>query len=234
MADSKTELDRALELLRVEALNFGNRFIRDAQVRSGYLAETERLAREIRVEVAAGRITPSEGAAIANATRNDIMEAARLRSSDLGRAQAEALKKTGKTLPELQELYAKKLFGRSFDNLAQSQKNRVFLEIIDASGRPRPQVNAKVARLGKLGRGLFVLSIGISIYNVATAEDKADATAREGVGFAGGALGGAAGGGAAGLICGPGAPVCVTIGVFVGGALGALGADISYDWLKGR
>ena len=45
---------------------------------------------------------------------------------------------------------------------------------------------------------------------------------------------GALGGAAAGLVCGPGAPVCVTIGVFVGGALGAFGIDFGYTWLKGR
>ncbi len=33
-----------------------------------------------------------------------------------------------------------------------------------------------------------------------------------------------AAGALAGLACGPGAPVCVTIGAFVGGALAALGA----------
>ena len=46
----------------------------------------------------------------------------------------------------------------------------------------------------------------------------------------GGFAGGAAGGAIAGLACGPGAPICVTLGVFVGGALGALGADVSFGW----
>ena len=43
--------------------------------------------------------------------------------------------------------------------------------------------------------------------------------------------GGAAGGALAGLACGPGVPLCVTVGVYVGGALGALGADYSFGWL---
>lgn len=37
--------------------------------------------------------------------------------------------------------------------------------------------------------------------------------------------GGWAGGALAGLMCGPGAPVCVLIGVFVGGAIAAYVAD---------
>ena len=40
-------------------------------------------------------------------------------------------------------------------------------------------------------------------------------------GIAGGAIGGAI----AGLACGPGSPVCVTLGVFIGGALAAFGVD---------
>jgi len=44
-------------------------------------------------------------------------------------------------------------------------------------------------------------------------------------------LAGAAGGAAAGLICGPGAPACVTVGAFVGGTLGALGMDLTFDWI---
>jgi hypothetical protein len=39
-----------------------------------------------------------------------------------------------------------------------------------------------------------------------------------------------AGGAAAGLACGPGAPVCVAVGVFVGGALAALGADFAFEF----
>ena len=46
----------------------------------------------------------------------------------------------------------------------------------------------------------------------------------------GGFAGGAAGGAIARLACGPRAPICVTVGVFVGGALGALGADVSLGW----
>ena len=37
--------------------------------------------------------------------------------------------------------------------------------------------------------------------------------------------GGMAAGMMAGLACGPGAPVCVTLGAFIGGALAAAGAD---------
>jgi len=91
-------------------------------------------------------------------------------------------------------------------------------------------MNAAASKYSKLGRGLLVVTIGVAVYNIAAAEDKVTATAREGVIIGGGFSGGAAGGAVAGLTCGPGAPVCVTIGVFVGGALGALGADFTFGW----
>ena len=43
-----------------------------------------------------------------------------------------------------------------------------------------------------------------------------------------GVAGGIAGGALAGLACGPAAPICVTVGAFVGGAFAALGT--SYIW----
>lgn len=44
----------------------------------------------------------------------------------------------------------------------------------------------------------------------------------------GAGIGGIAGGALAGLACGPGAPVCVTVGAFVGGALAAFGVSITW------
>ena len=224
------DLETALALLRTEATNFGYRFIQDGAVRRDYLARTAALVRTIKDEVRAGRLTYQEGAEEANKLRNAIMDAARIKSSDIGRATAEAAKLKGKTLVELQEYYAQKLMKRTFDALSPAEKNRVWLEIIEASGRPRPAMNIKAARLAKVGRGFIVLSFGIAVYNVATAEDPGRQVVKEGATAGAGILGGIGGGALAGLACGPGAPVCVAVGVFVGGALAALGTDFAFDW----
>jgi hypothetical protein len=82
-----------------------------------------------------------------------------------------------------------------------------------------------MGKLSRAGRGLIVLSLALSVYTIMTADDKLDATKHEaavtGAGISGGILGGAL----AGLACGPGAPVCVTVGAFAGGALAAFGVD---------
>ncbi|MGF1723099.1 hypothetical protein [Photobacterium nomapromontoriensis] len=66
---------------------------------------------------------------------------------------------------------------------------------------------------------MVVLSIALSVYTVATAENKLNAAGKEVVINGAGIGGGIAGGAIAGFACGPGAPVCVTVGAFVGGLL---------------
>ena len=225
------DLESALNVLKTESVNFGYRFINDGKVRQAYIRNTEQVANMIRQEVQAGRLTPGEGALEANKLRNGILDAARIKSSDIGRAKAEALKEAGKTLQDLEEHYARKFFKKTFSALSIEERNRVWMEIVEASGRPRPAMNMKAARLAKVGRGLVFASIGFAVYNISTAEDKPRQIAKEGTTAGAGVLGGMAGGAAAGLACGPGAPVCVTVGVFVGGALAAFGADVAFDWL---
>lgn len=223
-------LEVSLSQTESTAFNFAQRYTNDGKVRQSYISQTRKLSQEYRARVSAGSISAEDAAKEVQSIRNEILEAQRLRSSDIGRAKAISLKKTGLTLDDLTTKYAKEKFKKPFTDLPVHQKNLVYSEIIDSSGRPRPSVNAAARRYSALGRGLLVVTIGIAIYNITTADNKARATVREGVIIGGGFAGGAAGGAVAGLACGPGAPVCVTVGVFVGGALGALGADLSFGW----
>lgn len=228
----RTTAEQAVEAMQTEAFNFGTRWITDAGVRSNYLTAVHQYARDVLDQMQRGEITPQQAAEQAGAMRNHFLDLARLKSSDIGRATAEQLKPKGVTLDALLERYAMKQYSRPFQALGEGERNSVYLAIVEASGRPNASVTLKAIRFGRLGKGLLVLSLAIAVYDVATADDKVDAAAREGVGLGGGFLGGAAGGALAGLACGPGAPVCVTIGVFVGGAMGALGADHLYGWIR--
>ncbi|WP_226376754.1 hypothetical protein [Pantoea stewartii] len=135
------------------------------------------------------------------------MEMIRTRSTPLGRAMAERMKSSGKTLNELVAKKATSLFGPKTN----------FASIVEYAGKSNPSVNLKMLQLSRAGKGLIVLSLAISVYEIYTAENKVAETGKQiainGAGIAGGAL--------AGLVCGPGAPVCVLIGGFVGGALAA-------------
>lgn len=226
----RSVLEGSLSQMESAALNFAHRFINDGNVRVSYISQTRKLAQEYRAKVTAGVISAEEAAKQVQEIRNQILEAQRLRTSDIGRAKASSLKKTGLSLSELTEKYAQGRFGTSFSNLSVGNQNKVYLEIVESAGRPRPSMNAVSSKYSKLGRGLIIVPVGVAVYNIATADDKLKATSREGVIIGGGIAGGAAGGAVAGLACGPGAPVCSVVGVIAGGALGALGADYTFGW----
>ncbi|MCE5225937.1 MAG: hypothetical protein LLG05_08755 [Porphyromonadaceae bacterium] len=223
-------LNKSLHQLEVATNNFGIRFIKDDAVRCKYNKLAKQMAEDISYEVSSGKISPLQGAEKAQTARNLIMEQIRKITSDLGRAKSKALKPHGRSLGELEEIYASKLFNKSFNALSEGERNQVWLMIVARSGKPDEAVNMKVRKFGRAGRLFLVFTISVAVYNVASADDKTTAAAREGTALSGGFLGGAAGGALAGLACGPGAPVCVTIGVFVGGALGAFGAESFFDF----
>ena len=82
-----------------------------------------------------------------------------------------------------------------------------------------------MSRFAYADRGLILFSIGLSAYTIATSTNKTETAMREAALTGAGIGGGIAGGALAGLACGPGAPVCVTVGAFIGGALSALGVS---------
>jgi hypothetical protein len=137
------------------------------------------------------------------------------------------MKAQGKTLNTLIAEKTIKLFGENadFNRLSAGQQNQVYAAVVESAGKANPRVNATMSQLRVAGRALVFVSIAISAYNIAVAEDKADATKKEVVVMGASIAGGIAGGAAAGLLCGPGAPVCVTVGAFVGGALAAFGVS---------
>jgi hypothetical protein len=222
-------LENALTALETSALNFAARLINDSKVRMKYLKGVKRYSDELVKAVNDGQLTPSAAAEQANAFRNSLMESSRLASSDIGRAMAEQIKAKGKTLPELMEYYAQKNFKRPFSSLAKGDQDAVYLAIVESSGRANSGVSASAARWGRMGRGLLVISLAISIYTISTSDNVWRTTAREGVGFAGGLAAGAGAGAAAGWVTGPGYPITVGISAFLGGIAGALGADYLFD-----
>jgi hypothetical protein len=231
LGQSSDTLKAALTAFESTAVNFAARFIPDARVRANYVRQAEAASREIEAEVLSGAKTAEEGARKANEMRNALLETARLQSSDVGRAVAEAEKATGLGMEELQAKYAARLFGKEFGELAAAEQDAVFLEIVRAAGRPNARFNALAARLGKAGKGLLVVSIAFAAYNVASSDRPGREAVKQGAGMGIGFLGSVGGGAAAGLVCGPGAPVCVGVGALVGGILFAVGSDYAFDWL---
>lgn len=221
--DGRDNFERAINALQGDVAAAAARLSVDPRLRLEYSKLIKEMASDLRAKANAGVITWEKAAQEAQTTRNLIMDMVRSRSTPLGRAMAERIKSEGKTLNELIAKKAKSLFGPqvNFNNLSEVQKNQIYASIVESAGKSNPQVNMKMMQLSRIGRGLVILSIAISIYEIYTADDKVSETGRQ-IAITGAGIAGAAASGAmAGLICGPGAPVCVLIGGFVGGALAA-------------
>jgi seryl-tRNA synthetase len=186
------------------------------------------MASELRRQVSTGKISWIKAAEQAQETRNLMMEIIRTRSTPVGLAMAQRLKSEGKTLNELIARKTRQLYGKTadFSSLTSTRQNIVYAEIVKSAGKSNPRVTTVMRSLSYAGRGLIVISIALSVYTVATTENKFNAAGREIAITSAGVGGGMAGGAIAGLACGPGAPVCVTVGAFVGGALAAFGVSI--------
>ena len=124
-----------------------------------------------------------------------------------------------------QQLYGKKV---NFGKLTKVQQNNVYSEIVKSAGKSNHKVTTMMKNLSRAGRSLLFISIAISVYTVSTSENKFDAAGKEIAITSAGIGGGIAGGAAAGLLCGPGAPVCVTVGAFIVGALIAFGVGVAW------
>ena len=228
--ENREIFEASIQALQSEIANIGVHFIIDSEARRAYSRQILSMATELRTSASTGRITWSGAAIKAQDARNAIMAVIRSRSTPVGLAMAQQLKSEGKTLNELVARKTKQLYGQTiaFDQLSKAKQNIVYSEIVKSAGKSNPKVTASMKKLSSAGRSLVFLSIAISVYTVATADNKFDAAGKEIAITGAGVGGGIAGGALAGLACGPGAPVCVTVGAFVGGALAAFGVGMAW------
>lgn len=232
MADNtrndKELFESAIRALESEIANIGAHLAVDSAARQAYAIQVQAMSTELRMMATTGKISWAQAAQRANETRNLIMDVVRNRSTPVGRAIAQQMKQQGVTLNEIIAKKAQALYGEkiSFADLSLEKQNKVYAEVVKSAGKSNPKVTSAMLKLSRAGRGLLFLSVTLSVYTVATSEDKLATAGKELAVTGAGIGGGVAGGAIAGLACGPGAPVCVTLGAFVGGALAAFGVDL--------
>jgi len=229
-ADEQKLFHDIIRAFEAEIANAGVHLHIDAEARAAYTREIRKMSQELARQAESNVITWSDAAKKAQDARNVVMDIIRHRSTPVGLSLAQRMKSEGRTLNELIARKVEQIHGRSarFDQLSTLERNTIYAEIVASSGRSNPRVTAAMQRLGQAGRGLIVLSVALSVYNVSIAEDKTQTAVREATITGAGIGGGFAGGAIAGLACGPGAPICVTAGAFIGGALAAFG--MSWLW----
>jgi hypothetical protein len=225
-------LDAAIAALEAEAETFAWLFLNDAGARTAYVKRVKEMAKEILSDVRRGAVSAEEGATFANRMRNVIMDEIRGLTSAIGRAGAEATKSTGLTLEAALEKAVKKLFpGKTFAQLGSQQKRQVFMEVMKASGRSSTKFTGRIPKWTRLGKGLVLVTVAVSMVNIWMANNKVKQGIKEGTTLLGGVLGGAAANASAGFLCGPGAPACVTVLFIIGGVAGAILANSATEAL---
>ena len=83
------QANTAIAQFQVQAVNFAYRFINDGKVRLSYIRQVEALVAEMHKNLALGVMSEKEAAYLAQKLRNEILAAARLRTSDIGLASAQ-------------------------------------------------------------------------------------------------------------------------------------------------
>ena len=222
-SDGKKKFESALNALQGDISAAAARLSVDPRLRLEYSRRIKEMSADLRARANLGMITWEKAAIEAQETRNLIMDIVRIRSTPLGRAIAERMKTSGVTLNELIAKKTASMFGPkvNFNYLSETQKKQIYATIIESAGKSNPQVNLRMMKLSRSAKGLIVLSIGVSVYEIYMADNKMPEAVRQVAINGAGIAGGWAGGTIAGLLCGPGAPVCVLIGGFTGGALAA-------------
>lgn len=236
--EESSELNMALSSMDGTASNFAAHFIYDVAARKAYNELTTAKSAEIRRLVGLKKLTVTQGRDIAHQMRGELLEFIRARSSPIAQAKARDMKKYNKTLAELLDKYSDALFKKPWSQLSKSEAEAVGLEIIEASGRPNPKVNATIARLSKLARVLWFVSLAIAILDIAVAENKIrasfEAAGSIGGGIAGGFVAGFAAGAVAGSITGPGAIIAAVVGGIIGSIAGGEFGKMVYDDFQQR
>lgn len=195
----------------------------DPRLRLEYFRLIKAMSDELRERANRGILTWEQAAKEAMETRNMTMEMIRAKSTPVGKALAKKMKRIGKTFIDLVARKTTQLYGANanFNSLSEIQRNNVFGAIVESAGCSNPKVDLNMLRFSRAGKGLVVFSVAVAVYEVMNADDKVNETGRplsiSGAGIAGSWASGAI----AGLMCGPGAPICVVLGAFVGGALAA-------------
>ncbi|MCL5261506.1 MAG: hypothetical protein M1561_07565 [Gammaproteobacteria bacterium] len=199
----------------------GECFIKDVHVRTVYLNQIRDNSRNLVERISRSEITAQAACEKAIRFRNQAVRQARCKISGIGTIIIQDRAFRELSLPSLQNKKARYYFQKSFAELSQSQKNRVYSAIVKSSGVERTRELGNINTRGIIGRCCQALSYGFAVYNVACAENKVRQIAIEFSRI----IGGAAGGGFGAIVGSLVGPAGSVVGIVAGGAGGSYAAE---------
>lgn len=222
-------LTAAVDGLLSTSVTFGLALIQDSRARAGFAKATENAVAGLVLDVELGRMSSADAAAELHRLRGTLEVQLEAASSDVRRAWTGLRgSPTGETFHAAKKRVAEELFGEAAELTPERMRAvqaRLAVELTEDG--------AAAARFGTArtltGAGFIGISAAFAIHNIASAEDRMLAVAREAVLFGAGRLGAGLGGAAGAAACGPAAPVCVPVGALVGDVLFSMGAGALFD-----
>lgn len=215
-------LYNAISALNNTAMKFSKDAISDSQVRQNYVNNIRRMSQEVRELVNSKQLTVKDGAEFCYKMRNQIMAEHRKFTSTHGVAIAEKYKKAPPVINNLLDEYAQRKFKVNFQDLTRLQKNTIYYELIESSGRNNINFSTKVKRLNVLGKVGILVTASLATYEILNAQNKTKETIKQGLGIGGAFAGGWLAALGVSSICGPGAPLCALAVVFIGSIGGSM------------
>lgn len=165
-------VEHALHALEQAGIEVGKTLRKAAEVRGVYQARIRKMSDDILHDIRAGKATPADGMRHAVGLRNEVMAWARKTSGTVATSWAKELKDRGKTIRQLVDEKAGKLWlGRPFSDLNASERRAVFVEIVRSSGRSRSEVSKLVPLWKASGMALLGFTAGVCVLEVLAAEN---------------------------------------------------------------
>lgn len=156
--------------------------------------------------------------------RNFVLEQTRAKLSKTARAFSQWLKEEGLTFNNLVIRYTEKLRiagtipNQPFAQLAMEDQNRVYIEIINASGRSNNLINKISKAMGILGEAMILLTLGTIVWDIVESSNPTLTAVKNAFALGAGFVGAEIGAGIGVIIGEVGGPP----GIFIGGVLGAI------------
>lgn len=220
-------LQRHIESFEAAASVVSQSVITDSYVRERYRLHIKRISNAVELAVKNGELSAIDGAKYCSQMRDKLFVEYRKYTSAIGNAKAESLKLKARGFDFYLNKYSNVRYEVYFRYLNAAQRAEVYLDTVISAGRDDKETTKATKRLKGYG---ITATLVIAIYAVSQiikAKDKIREAASQGDIIAAGFIGGAIAGGAVSFICGPAEPLCATVTVAVGAAIGGeLGSHI--------
>lgn len=161
-------LDSALDGIAASAEHFSMGLDHMPEVKEAYARKTGEVSACIRAAVTKGEISPAKATSVAEGLGREILNLARARDRDQNRELAGYLTRAGAPFDKAITVAMGNLglSDRSFHSLSDTERQRVFVEVIEPSKPIQSIASGAIQRMQSAGGGLWVATVVFAAYSL--------------------------------------------------------------------